>query len=59
MIRYRENMTDEEAAQLLAECEAWDKCYAECAEAEAKAQAESEESFDPVEMGWVDKRGKP
>jgi hypothetical protein len=55
-------MTDEEIAQLMIECEAWDKCYADCAEAESQAQAqseESEESFDPIKMGWVDKRGRP
>jgi hypothetical protein len=55
-------MTDEEMAQLMSECEAWDKCYADCAEAEANAQVqseESEESFDSAQMGWIDKRGRP
>ena len=63
MIRYRDNMTDEEAAALLTECEAWDKCYADCAEAEAQAQSQmsedEEECFDPQRDGWVDKMGRP
>jgi hypothetical protein len=65
-------MTDEEAAALLAECEAWDKCFAENAAIHAagfakyyadedlrQSPSETEECFDPVRDGWVDKNGRP
>jgi len=59
-MRYRDDMTPEEEAALLAESERLDKCYADAAEAEAEAQAsEEEECEDPVRDGWVGKDGRP
>lgn len=62
MIRYRDNMTEEELAQLMAEVEQLDRCLADADAVadEAPPQDEDWEPFDPARWGWVDKNtGRP
>lgn len=62
MRKYRTDMTDDEAAALLAELDALDAAYADAAERDAATCVPCDdewESDDPVEMGWVDKNGRP
>lgn len=61
-LTYRDNMTPEEAAALLAECNELDQCYADADAARAAAELlddEEYELFDPVRDGWVGKDGRP
>lgn len=64
-LRYRDNMTAEERAALLAECDWLDACYAAADEARAAAEVipaddEEYECFDPIRDGWVDRNtGRP
>lgn len=64
-LKYRDNMTPEETAALLAECDELARCYAAADEARAAAEAlpaddEEYECFDPVRDGWVDRNtGRP
>jgi len=64
-MKYRDNMTPEEEAALLAEAHHMELCYAE-ADAFDAANAPAEdvdsdeyECFDPVRDGWVGKDGRP
>ena len=59
MARYKDNMTDEEAAALLHDCKILDKCYADDADAEVQSNGTEEDREDPVRDGWVDKNGRP
>lgn len=65
MLKYREGMSQEETAELLAECQRLDDAYAAAAELDAvNAQLdgcdEDYEVFDPVRDGWVDRNtGRP
>lgn len=63
MIKYRDNMSAEQAAQLLAEATALDAAYASAAAHDAANQQpmpdEWEDPSDYVGMGWVDSRGRP
>ena len=60
MERYTDNMTAEEVAALLHDCEMLDNCYADSADAEVQAAETEEEDWeDPVRDGWVDKNGRP
>ena len=63
-LKYRDNMTPDEEAALLAECDALDACHADadaaCAAAEILPEDdEGYELFDPVRDGWVGKDGRP
>jgi hypothetical protein len=63
-LKYRDNMTAEEQAALLAECEHLEQCYADAiaaANAELLQQEDEEyECWDPVRDGWVDRNtGRP
>lgn len=64
-MKWRDDMSQEEQAELLAECQRMDECYAGAAEFDAaNAQLaecdEDYEVFDPVRDGWVDKNtGRP
>lgn len=63
-IKYRDKMTAEEEAELLGEISAMDAAYAVAAAFDQAMQAkrpedEELEQFDPMESGWVDKRGRP
>jgi len=65
MLKWRDGMSQAEEAELLAECQRMDECYAEAAAFDAaNAQlAECDEDcevFDPVRDGWVNKNtGQP
>jgi hypothetical protein len=56
-MKYRDNMTEAEAAALLAELAALDAAYA--AADDAAAPGEDGETDCPIENGWLDKRGRP
>jgi hypothetical protein len=63
-LRYRDNMTLEEANALLAEAHHLDLCYAEAdsfdaAHAPIPGDDEECECFDPIRDGWVGKDGRP
>lgn len=65
MLKYRDDMSPEETAELLAECQRLDDCYAAldavaAANAELAECDEDYEVFDPVRDGWVDRNtGRP
>jgi len=63
-LRYRDNMTLEEANALLSEAHHLDLCYREAAafdkaHAPPPGDAEDYECFDPIRDGWVGKDGQP
>jgi hypothetical protein len=58
MKKYRDDMTDDEAAALTAELDALDAAYAAAYDGEVPCDEEWEDD-DPVRMGWVDKNGRP
>ena len=65
-MKYRDNMTAEEQAALLAECEYLEQCYADADAIDAanaelcQQEGEDYECFDPVRDGWVDRNtGRP
>lgn len=62
MLRYRDNMTEAELAQLMAEVEQLDRCLADAHAGadQAPPQDEEWEDDDPASMGWVSKNtGRP
>jgi hypothetical protein len=56
-MRYRDNLTEAEAAALLAELAAIDAAYA--AADDSAAPGEAAETDCPMDNGWLDKRGQP
>lgn len=63
-LRYRDDMTLEEANALLAEARHMELCYAEADAFDAAAALPPEddedyECFDPIRDGWVGKDGQP
>lgn len=61
-MRYRDNMTEAELAQLMAEVEQLDRCLADAQAGadQAPPQDAEREDDDPARMGWVSKNtGRP
>lgn len=63
-LRYRDNMTDAEAAAFWAEVQQLDQAHADAAACDAAngeefVDDEERELFDPVRDGWVGKDGRP
>lgn len=56
-MRYRDNLTEAEAAALLAELATLDAAYA--AADDAAAPGGDAETGCPIESGWLDKRVRP
>jgi len=63
-LRYRDNMTDAEAAAFWTEVQQLDQAHADAAAYDAAhgeefVDDEERELFDPVRDGWVGKDGRP
>ena len=64
-MKYRDNMSAEDLAQIKSECQALDDAYASAAKHDADMQAKNpipdewEDPTDYVGMGWLDSRGQP
>lgn len=56
-MKYRDNMTEAEAAALRAELAALDAAYA--AADDAATAGDDYETDCPIENGWLDSRGRP
>jgi hypothetical protein len=56
-MKYRDNLTEAEAAALLAELAELGAAYA--AASDAAAAGDDGETDCPIENGWLDKRGQP
>ena len=65
MMKYRENMTQEELEQFKKELQDLESAYASASAHDAQAQAKNpipDEWDDPTDyfgMGWIDSRGRP